>query len=104
MGKKIIWSSDALGQLEDIHFYIFFESKSITIADKVVNTIFESTEILKTQPEIYKLDKQKTSNDGTFRVYAVYDYAISYQVTEDIIYILRVRHNAQKQKKHSWKV
>ena len=47
MGKKIIWSSDALDQLEDIHFYIFFESKSITIADKVVNTIFESTDILK---------------------------------------------------------
>jgi len=104
MGKKIIWSSDALDQLEDIHFYIFFESKSITIADKVVNTIFDSTETLKTQPEIYKLDKQKTNNDGTFRVYAVYDYAISYQITEEIIYILRVRHNAQKPKKHSWKV
>jgi hypothetical protein len=78
MGKKIIWSGDALNQLEDIHFYIFFESKSIIIADKVVNSIFESTEILKTQPEIYKLDKQKTNNDGSFRVYTVYDYAISY--------------------------
>ncbi|UTN02209.1 type II toxin-antitoxin system RelE/ParE family toxin [Flavobacterium bizetiae] len=104
MGKKIIWSSDALNQLEDIHFYIFFESKSITIADKVVNTIFDSTEILKTQPEIYKLDKQKTNNDGSFRVYAVYDYALSYQITEENIYILRVRHNAQQQKKYSWKV
>ena len=104
MGKKIIWSKDALDQLEDIHFYIFFESKSITIADKVVNTIFESTEILKTQPEIYKLDKQKTNNDGSFRVYSVYDYAVSYQITNDKIYILRVRHNARKSKKHSWKV
>ncbi|RUT71890.1 type II toxin-antitoxin system RelE/ParE family toxin [Flavobacterium cupreum] len=104
MGKKIIWASDALNQLEDIHFYIFFESKSITIADKVVNTIFESIEILKTQPEIYKPDKQKTGNDGTFRVYSVYDYAVSYQITEEIIYILRVRHNARKSKKHSWKV
>ncbi|RKR08398.1 plasmid stabilization system protein ParE [Flavobacterium sp. 90] len=104
MGKKIIWSKDALNQLEDIHFYIFFESKSITIADKVVNTIFDSTEILKTQPEIYKLDKQKTNNDGSFRVYAVYNFAISYQITEEIIHILRVRHNAQKPKKHSWKV
>jgi plasmid stabilization system protein ParE len=53
MGKKIIWSKDALGQLEDIHFYILFESKSIRIADKVIETIFESTEILKTQPEIF---------------------------------------------------
>ena len=103
MGKKIIWSKDALDQLEDIHFYIFFESKSITIADKVVNTIFDSTDILKTQPEIYKLDKQKINNDGSFRVYSVYDYAISYQITNDSIYILRVRHNARKSKKHSWK-
>ncbi|WPO77410.1 type II toxin-antitoxin system RelE/ParE family toxin [Flavobacterium sp. KACC 22761] len=104
MGKKIIWTNNALSQLEDIHFYIFFESKSITIADKVVNTIFDSTEILKTQPEIYKLDKQKTKNDGSFRVYSVYDYAVSYQTTKENIYILRVRHNAQKPKKHSWKV
>lgn len=104
MGKKIIWSTDALNQLEDIHFYIFFESKSLTIADKVINTIFESTEILKTQPEIYKLDKQRTNNDGTFRVYSVYEYSISYKITVDTIYILRVRHNARKSKKHSWKV
>ncbi|TPG43911.1 type II toxin-antitoxin system RelE/ParE family toxin [Flavobacterium pectinovorum] len=104
MGKTIIWSSDALDQLEDVHFYIFFESKSITIADKVVNTIFDSTEILKTQPEIYKPDKQKINNDGTFRVYAVYNYTISYQITQQNIYILRVRHNAQKPRKHSWKV
>ncbi|MCC9019331.1 type II toxin-antitoxin system RelE/ParE family toxin [Flavobacterium lipolyticum] len=104
MGKKIIWSSNALNQLEDIHFYIFFESKSIAIADKVVNTIFDSTEILKTQPEIYKHDTQKTNNDGSFRVYTVYNYSVSYQITEEIIYILRVRHNARKSKKHSWKV
>ena len=104
MGKKVIWSKNALNQLEDIHFYIFFESKSLPIADKVVNTIFDSTEILKTQPEIYKPDKQKTDNDGSFRVYYVYDYGISYQITEETIYILRVRHNAQKPLKHSWKV
>ncbi|MFB3387331.1 type II toxin-antitoxin system RelE/ParE family toxin [Flavobacterium sp. LAR06] len=104
MGKKIIWSKDALDQLEDIHFYIFFESKSITIADKVANTIFESTEIIKTQPEIYKLDKQKTNNDGSFRVYSVSDYSISYQINNDSIYILRVPHNARKSKKHPWKV
>jgi plasmid stabilization system protein ParE len=60
MGKKIIWSTNALDQLEDIHFYIFFESKSITIADKVVNTIFESTEILKTQPKFINSTNKKT--------------------------------------------
>ncbi|TRX03422.1 type II toxin-antitoxin system RelE/ParE family toxin [Flavobacterium gawalongense] len=103
MGKKIIWSNNALAQLEDIHFYIFFESKSIQIADKVIEAIFDSTEILKTQPEIFKLDKQKTNNDGTFRVCLIYDYSISYQITETTILILRVRHNARKSKKLPWK-
>jgi plasmid stabilization system protein ParE len=103
MGKKIIWSYDALEQLEDIHFYIFFESKSIHIADKVTDTIFESTEILKTNPEIYKLDKQKVNNDGIFRVYYIYDYSISYRITDSSIQILRVRHTARKSKKLPWK-
>ncbi|MEA9412119.1 type II toxin-antitoxin system RelE/ParE family toxin [Flavobacterium sp. PL02] len=104
MGSKIIWSNSALKQLENIHFYIFFESKSIHIADKVVSDIFESTEILKTQPEIFKLDKQKTNNDGSFRVYSIYNYSISYRIINRTIQILRVRHNALKSKKHSWKV
>lgn len=100
MGTKIIWSSDALVQLEDIHFYIFFESKSIQIADKIIDAIFDSTEILKSQPEIYKLDTKKNSNDGSFRTYFVYDYMISYQITPDCIQILRVRHTSRKPKKH----
>lgn len=99
MGTKIIWASDALEQLEDIHFYILFESKSIQIADKVIDKIFESTKILKTRSEIYKLDSKKNNNDGSFRAYFVYDYMISYQVTSDYIQILRVRHTARKPKK-----
>ncbi|MNX36785.1 Plasmid stabilization system protein [compost metagenome] len=103
MEKKIIWSYDALEQLEDIHFYIYFESKSIQIADKVIESIFDSTEILKTNPETYKLDKQKINNDGSFRVYLIYNYSISYQITKNTILILRVRHNARKSKKLPWK-
>lgn len=99
MGKKIIWSSNALEQLEDIHFYILFESKSIHIADKVIDKIFESTQILKTSPEIYKPDSKKHNNDGSFRTYFVYDYMISYQITSDRIQILRVRHTSRKPKK-----
>ena len=99
MGKKIIWASDALEQLEDIHFYILFESKSLLIADKVIDKIFDSTAILKTSPEIYKLDSKNNNNDGSFRTYFVYDYMISYQITADYIQILRVRHTARKPKK-----
>ncbi len=98
MGKKIIWSSNSLEQLEDIHFYILFESKSIQIADKVIDAIFNSTEILKTKSEIYKLDSKKNNNDGSFRIYFIYDYMISYQITPDYIQILRVRHTSRKPK------
>lgn len=55
MESKIIWSTDALKQLEDIHFYLLFESKSNTIADKVIEAIFGSTVILKSSPEYIRL-------------------------------------------------
>lgn len=99
MESKIIWSIDALKQLENIHFYLLFESKSITIADKVIDTIFESTAVLKSNPEIYKLDNLKKNNDGTFRTYFVYDFHISYRIESNSIQILRIRHNARKPKK-----
>lgn len=94
MESKIIWSTDALKQLEDIHFYLLFESKSITIADKVADATFESTVILKSNPEIYKVDKLKKNNDGTFRSYFIYDFQISYRISSTLIQILLVRHNA----------
>ena len=101
MGKKIIWSFDALNQLEDIHFYILFESKSLRVADKVTETIFESTKILKFTPEIYKLDLQRKNNDGSFRAYYQYNYKISYRIVKEQIQILRVRHTSRKPRK--WK-
>lgn len=99
MESKIIWSIDALKQLENIHFYLLFESKSITIADKIIDTLFESTAVLKSNPEIYKLDDLKKNNDGTFRAYFVYDFQISYRIESNSIQILRIRHNARKPKK-----
>ena len=96
---KIIWTIVALQQLEDIHFYILFESKSIEIVDRTVETIFESTAILKTMPEIYPLDQQINNNDGSFRTYFVFDYKITYRITPKSIQILRLRHNARIPKK-----
>ena len=99
MGKKIIWSIEALNQVEDIHFYILFDSKSIRIADKVVETIFDSVGILETSHEIYELDAQKNDNDGSFRAYYVFNYKVSYRIIDNEIQILRVRHTSQDIKK-----
>jgi plasmid stabilization system protein ParE len=104
MGKELIWSVKSLEQLEDIHFYILFESKSIRIADKVIEVIFDSAIILESTPEIYKLDDLKVNNDGSFRVYFVYNYMITYRISEENIQILRVRHTSRKSKKLPWKI
>jgi plasmid stabilization system protein ParE len=104
MGKEVIWSVKSLEQLEDIHFYILFESKSIRIADKVIEVIFDSAIILESTPEIYKLDDLKVNNDGSFRVYFVYNYMITYRISEENIQILRVRHTSRKSKKLPWKI
>lgn len=76
-----------------------FESKSLQIADRVVEKIFDSTAILKTQAEVYEIDKQKKPKNVNFRTYFVYNYKVSYQITEEKINILRVRHTAKKPKK-----
>ena len=66
MGKKIIWSSNALEQLEDIHFYILFESKSIHIADKVIDKIFESTKFLKANQKSTNLTQKRITTMAVF--------------------------------------
>ncbi|WP_433765882.1 hypothetical protein [Flavobacterium ginsenosidimutans] len=53
MEKEIIWSKAAKNQLEKIYFHIFKESKSRNISNKVIETIYSSVTIVKTNWEIY---------------------------------------------------
>lgn len=46
MGKKIVWSPTSLRQLEDIHKDIFEVSKSLNIADSVIDDFMTSANIL----------------------------------------------------------
>ncbi|NQX86518.1 MAG: hypothetical protein HRT67_11555 [Flavobacteriaceae bacterium] len=48
MGKKIIWSPISLRQLEEVHEAILEVSKSLNIADRVVNDIMDSADVLST--------------------------------------------------------
>ncbi len=91
MEKPIIWTNRALTQLDHIFLNLLEESKSIDVADKVVNSIYESVAILSTHPEIYEVDELRINNDGSIRSYEHKSHQISYQVTEKEIYILRVR-------------
>jgi len=68
------------------------QSKSIETTTRVITEIYESTEILTDNPEIYKLDTLKKNNKGNIRAYEKHTYRISYLIEEKAIYIIRVRY------------
>lgn len=100
MGKIVVWSKLALKQVETIHKQLLFDSKSLNVADKVINKLFVSSDILENHPEIYALDRFKINNNGTYRAYEVYSYRISYRILANEIRILSVRHTSREPLKH----
>lgn len=92
MGKKIIWTHWADADLNHAFLKLLEESKSIETTARVITEIYDSTAILATDPEIYKLDTLKKNNNGNVRAFEKHTYRISYLVEENTIYILRVRY------------
>ena len=101
MEKTIVWTETALNQLETIYFYILESSKSVSIADKVIQNIMDAVSILNKNSEIYETDEMKYSKDDNFRAFEIYKYRISYKITSNNIYILRVRHTSRNPKLYS---
>ncbi len=92
MGKTIIWTHQADAELNEAFLELLEQSESIEITTKVITEVYESTSILATSPEIYKLDTLKENNKGNIRAYEKHTYRISYLVEEKAIYIIRVRY------------
>lgn len=99
MEKKIIWSKAAQNQLEKIYFHLLEETKSKNIPNKVIDTIYNSVTILSTNWDIYELDEMKVPTNVNYRAYEIYSYRISYRITSENIYILRIRHTSRNPKK-----
>ncbi len=93
-----MWSDVAKEQLREVYKYIKKDSERN--AKKVIDKILASTRILITGEEIYKLDELKTSNDGNYRAYVVYNYRITYKIESNKIIILRVRHTSREPLTH----
>lgn len=98
MEKEIVWTKTAQNQLEDIYFYLLDVSKSDSISEKIVETIYLSVSILKSNSEIYQLDEMKVNNNENYRAFEIYNYRISYKIDNDYIYILRIRHTSRNPK------
>ncbi|CAA0242923.1 Type II toxin-antitoxin system RelE/ParE family toxin [Tenacibaculum maritimum] len=92
MGKEIIWTHQAEAELSEAFTDLLEESKSIETTTRVITEIYESTTILSTNPEIYKIDELRENNKGNIRAYEKHTYRISYLIEEKAVYIIRVRH------------
>ena len=98
MEKEIIWTKTSQNQLENIYFYLLEETKSFEIADKVIDLLIASVEILKENSEIYEVDEMKFPIDINYRAFEKFSYRISYRINTEIIYIIRVRHTSRNPK------
>ena len=98
MEKEIIWTKTSENQLEAIYFYLLEETKSFTIPDKIIDSIVNSVEILKTNWEIYETDEMRIPINENYNAIEKSNYRVSYKITNEIIYIIRVRHTGRNLK------
>ena len=85
MGKKIIWTNHAIAELNEFFLQLLEQSQSIETTIRVIDEVHESTLILATNPEIYKVDPLRLKNKGNA-------YRISYLIEDEAVYIIRVRY------------
>ena len=87
--RTVIWTARAKDQLRSVYKHI--AKDSILQADKVFDEIKASANKTTTNPERYPPDKYKTNNKGNYRAYEIYRYRISYRITKQTIYVVRLR-------------
>jgi plasmid stabilization system protein ParE len=88
--RTVIIDNAAKLQLRFAYEYILKDSPQN--AEKFRSKILTSIKELIENPEKYPPDKYKINNDGSFRAYEIYKYRITYQVSEDQILVIRIRH------------
>ena len=94
MERKIIWNKRPSKSLTKALKYI--SEDSLLQAERVEEGIISAIEELPNKSEKYPPDKYKLNNSGNFRAFELFNYRISYKITDKEIRILRIRHTKQK--------
>jgi len=89
---EIKWSTEAKGWLEEIYYYIAEDNPYA--AQKVVDDIYQKTQILKKFPEIGYLYQNKKNNQIRILLYGHYRIAYLLDSPKNSIVILGVFHGA----------
>ncbi len=91
---KIVWTKQAEQHMKQV--YEFVSKDSVKNAGKVMNEILKAVAKAGSNPEIYRADKYKENNDGSYRAFEKNRYRVTYRFTKNTIRILRVRHTKMK--------
>jgi plasmid stabilization system protein ParE len=88
MGYKVIWTKEALADIEAIAEYI--EKDSFFYASSVVSKILDVAKFISTFPFSGRVVPEE--NNEVVREHFVYSYRVIYEIRKDTVYILAVVH------------
>ena len=93
MTYAVVWTDEALRDLESIHAYLAAEV-SVARADHVRTTLIAKTRLLASAPLIYPLARRARASGFGYRTIPVWDYVIHYAVVDvdAVIAIAAVEH------------
>lgn len=88
MDFKVIWSEEAIEDLESIAFYIARDSKYY--ASSVVSKILSTTRLLETFPLVGRVVPEIENKN--IREHFVYSYRVIYEIKRKYVTILAIAH------------
>jgi len=97
MAFKLVWSEEALEDIESIATYI--EKDSPIYARAVVSKFFEKVEILKTNPELGRVVPEM--DNKKIREIFIYNYRLIYRIDTDTILLTAVIHGKRLLENHN---
>ena len=96
--KNIVWSESASNQYYEILEYLSKEApEAIEI---VANALLDMIESLSAEYNNHPQDRFKKKNDGSYKAAIVFSYRISYQIGDEDLNILRIRHTSREPLRH----
>jgi len=97
MAFKLVWSEEALEDIESIAIYI--EKDSPVYAKAVVSKFFEKAEILKTNSELGRAVPEM--DNKKIREIFIYSYRLIYKINTDTILLTAVVHGKRLLENHN---
>jgi plasmid stabilization system protein ParE len=93
---EIYWTDDA--QKDYLEITEYYKAKSQQAFHLVNNAIITNIEKAALNPFIFEVDKFKKIKDENFRAFTIFHTRITYQLKENKLYVLRLRHTSREPK------